>query len=106
MMFLLAGIPLETHARLLQQFGGHGQINLRVCQTGMPKVNGEMIYQPLHVSPLAVPHLSGDGPRRYAEDHEVEVGGDRRPSAACRHAPAVARRHPAHSSGEGLSRVD
>lgn len=55
MILRRAGVPLEAPARLLQQFGGHGQVDLGMYQAGMPKVNGEVIHQTLHVSPLAIP---------------------------------------------------
>ena len=49
------GVPLEAVAGLLQQFRRHGQVNLGVRQAGMPQVYGEVIHQPLHVRPLAIP---------------------------------------------------
>ena len=55
MIVLPACIPLEERTGLLQQFRRHGQVNLRVRQAGMPKVNGEVIHQPLHVGPLTIP---------------------------------------------------
>ena len=55
MTVLPAGVPLEERAGLLQQFGRHGQVNLRVRQAVMPEVNGEVIDQPLHVRTLPVP---------------------------------------------------
>ncbi len=51
MIALLAGVPLKQAAGVLQQFGGHGQVNLGVPQIDMAKINREVINKPLHILP-------------------------------------------------------
>jgi hypothetical protein len=55
MAILPAGVPLEPGAGLLQQLRGHGQIDLRGRQAGVPEVHGQVVQEPLHVRPLPVP---------------------------------------------------
>jgi hypothetical protein len=55
MTILLAGISLKARAGLLKQFGHHGQVNLRIPQAQVPKVNGEVVYQPLYICSLSIP---------------------------------------------------
>ena len=54
-MVLPTCVPLEDRTGLLEQFRRHGQVDLRVRQSDVPKVNGEVVHQSLHISPLAVP---------------------------------------------------
>jgi hypothetical protein len=55
MIVLLAGVLLEECSGLLQQFRDHGQVNLGMPEVSVSKINGEVIDQPLHIGPLAVP---------------------------------------------------
>jgi hypothetical protein len=62
MIVLLASVPLEECTGLLQQVWDHGQVNLGMPQVRVPKINGEMIDQPLHIGFLTVPiHQPMDG---------------------------------------------
>src|SRR5438876_366193 len=55
MVVLPAGVPLEECAGMLEQFRRDGEVCLRVRQVGVPKVNREVIDEPLHICSLAVP---------------------------------------------------
>jgi hypothetical protein len=55
MIVLPASVSLEERTGLLQQFWDHGQVNLGVPQVSVPKINREVIDQPLYIGPLAVP---------------------------------------------------
>jgi hypothetical protein len=62
MMVLLASVALEECTGLLQQVWDHGQVNLGVPHVSVPKINGKMIDQSLHIGFLAIPiHQPMDG---------------------------------------------
>jgi hypothetical protein len=55
MVTLPLSIPLEGLAGLLEQFWCHSQINLRVRQANVPKIDGEVVHQSLDIGSFAVP---------------------------------------------------
>ncbi len=56
---LRPGIALEAEAGLLEQFGGHAEIALRILQSPMAKVDRQVGQEPLDVFAFAIP---GDKP--------------------------------------------
>src|SRR6516225_7715413 len=55
MAVLLAGVPLEASASLLQQLCRHGQVHLSRCQANVAKVNREVMNKTLDVRSLSIP---------------------------------------------------
>jgi hypothetical protein len=54
-MHLLSGVAREAPGGLLEQVGGHAEVDLGAHEMGMPQVDRQLGEQLLDVGPLVIP---------------------------------------------------
>jgi hypothetical protein len=55
MAFLLPDVALEAEVGLVQKFGRHTEIHLRVPEMDVAEVDRQMMNQPLYIRALPIP---------------------------------------------------
>jgi ribosomal protein S7 len=64
---LRSGVTLEADAGLLQQFGGHAEIALRILESSMSEIDRQVGQEPLDVLALAIPGDEANDRERVTE---------------------------------------
>ena len=81
-----SGITFESHARFVQEFSSHREIDLGARQLPVPHINRQLRQEFLHVLAFAVPRCQSMNCRRVAQVMKARLAAGTNRRGADRHA--------------------